>query len=257
VKAIGLLLWVLLTGFMEGCQRLDVGSDVIWISLFEGDDLTEWTNTMGGGVIAYPDASDTVVVSSQHAHRGSYAALLTVNAGSDGSQQNAGLTRAGGLPVSAYYSAWYYLPQTVSVGTFWTIFKFRMRSVVDDPNSVGELYDVDLVNLPTGETTLQLFDHRTGAPVPLDLPNQVVPVGVWFQIEAFYQNANDATGRLTCWLDGQQIIDVSNHAMSPTPWVEWDVVSVAANLTPSMVSIFVDDCAVSEARVGPNGIISE
>jgi len=257
VKAIGLRLCVLFVGFLEGCQRLDVGSDVLWTSLFERDDLTEWTNTMGGGAIAYPDASDTVVASSDRPHHGIYSARLTVTAGADGVQQNAGLTRAGGLPVSAYYSAWYYLPQTVSVGAFWTIFKFRMRSVVDDPNSAGELYDVDLVNLPTGEMTLQLFDHRTGAPVPLDLPNRVVPVGVWFQIESFYRNANDDTGRLTSWLDGQQIIDVSNHAMSPTPWVEWDVVSVAANLTPSMVGIFVDDCAVSESRVGPNGTITE
>ena len=37
----------------------------------------------------------------------------------------------------------------------------------------------------------------------------VVPVGVWFQIEAYYRNAPDPTGALAVWFD---------LAMGPTIW---------------------------------------
>ena len=64
--------------------------------------------------------------------------------------------------------------------------------------------------------------------MPLDVASPVVPVGQWFQIEAFYRNAQDATGRLTFWLDGRQIVDIANQPMAPTPWVEWNACSIGA-----------------------------
>ena len=44
--------------------------------------------------------------------------------------------------------------------------------------------------------------------------------------------------------------------MAPTSWVAWDVVSVAVGLNPSSAVLYVDDCAVSRTRVGPDGIIA-
>ena len=81
--------------------------------------------------------------------------------------------------------------------------------------------------------------------MPLDVASPVVPVGQWFQIEAFYRNAQDGTGRLTFWLDGRQIVDIANQPMATTPRVEWNACSIAQNLTPSTAVIYVDDCAVS------------
>jgi hypothetical protein len=45
--------------------------------------------------------------------------------------------------------------------------------------------------------------------------------------------------------------------MASTPFVEWDVSSIAQELTPSSAVIFVDDCAVARSRVGPNGVIAD
>ena len=241
-----------------GCgPRLDVGSDVLWSARFEDGTLDEWTGTPGGLVSANPMPPNMVEVSNDHPYSGSYDAKLTIDAGPDGTQANAALSLKGNLPIEAYYSAWYYLPHSVTVGTFWVIAKFRMRTVADDPTTEGELYDLDLINLPTGEMSLQLFDHRNGGfVVPLDVTNLIVPVGVWFQVEAFYRNTPDATGRVTYWLDGQQVVDVANHAMAPTPWVEWSAVSIGVNLTPSQEVLYIDDCAVSLARVGLNGHIA-
>ena len=89
------------------------------------------------------------------------------------------------------------------------------------------------------------------------LANPVVPVGQWFQIEAFYRNAQDDTGQLTFWLDGRAIVDIKNQPMGATPWVDWYVCSLVQNLTPSTAVLYVDDCAISHTRVGPNGVIDD
>jgi hypothetical protein len=130
--------------------------------------------------------------------------------------------------------------------------------------------------------TLRLYDHRSGN-VALDIAAPTVPVGSWFQIEAFYSNpavagggdagatdaaaadaaatdaaSNDAAinnGRLTFWLDGRQIVDLL-QPMAPTTWVGWDVVSVGKDLNPTTAVLFADDCAVSLTRVGPTGVIA-
>jgi hypothetical protein len=263
---------------MVGCgQQLDVGSDVLWTARFENGDLSEWMSVSGGGAVAFP-APNAVDVSSDQARRGKYAARLAIQTASDGSQANAGLSRTGFLPVEAYYSAWYYLPSAVNVSTFWVIFKFRMRSVADDASTAAELFDLNLANTSSGGMTLRLYDHR-GGDIPLDVAEPTVPVGTWFQVEAYYLNpgSNPGTtagadgdgtdgsaadggapndgGRLTFWLDGQEIVDVTGP-MAPTSWVAWDVVSVAVNLTPSTAVLYVDDCAISRTRVGPHGIIA-
>lgn len=247
-----------------GCgQQLDVGSDVLWTARFEGGDLSEWMTVSGGGTAAFP-APNAIDVPGDRARRGKFAARLTIQTASDGSQANAGLSRTGFLPVDAYYSAWYYLPTTVNINTFWVIFKFRMRSVADDASTTDELFDLNLANTSGGGMTLRLYDHRSGNDIPLDVAAPSVPVGTWFQVEAYYRNpggsANDggalnSGGQLTFWLDGQKIVDVTGP-MAPTSWVAWDVVSVAVNLNPSTAVLYVDDCALSRSRVGPHGTIA-
>jgi hypothetical protein len=228
--------------------RLDVGSDLLWTASHESGDFSEWMQGGAGDAIAFP-SGNTVEVSSETVRSGSHAAKLTISPGADGQQHNAVLQRLGELPREAFYSAWYYLPRSVAVRTFWVIFKFQMQS----PATGNQLYDLDLVNLPSGEMSLMLYDHRSASRVTLDVTDPVVPVGRWFQLEAFYRNANDASGRATFWLDGRAIVDIVNQPMAPTSWVEWDACSVGENLDPVPAVIFVDDAAISRTRVGPTG----
>jgi hypothetical protein len=254
-KPVVLLLLVFSGLLAAGCQQdLDVGSDVMWTARFERGDLGEWTGVDGGAVAAFP-APNVVEVSSERVFRGAFAARLTIQTTSDGAQANAGLTRSGFLPVEGYYSAWYYLPRTINVGNFWVIFKFRMRTNADDSSTEDELFDLDLTNSADGGMSLRLYDHRSGD-IPLAVAAPAVPVATWFQIEAFYRNVLDSSGRLTIWLDGRPIVDVTDRPMAPTPWVAWDVVSVAANLNPSTAVLYVDDCALSRTRVGPTGLLA-
>jgi hypothetical protein len=237
-----------------GCgSRLDVGSDVLWSASFESGTFDEWTADNAGAAEAYPTPPNLVEVTTERVRGGRYAAKLTVDAPAGSAHGSSVLARTGDpLPTAGYYSAWYYLPRSITVGDYWVILKFREQ----DQSTVNELFDLDLSNLDSGEMSLQLYDHRRQALLPLDVASPVVPVGQWFQIEAFYRNAQDNTGRLTFWLDGRQIVDIANQPMAPTPWVEWYACSVAENLTPSTAVLYVDDCAVSRTRVGPTGMIA-
>jgi hypothetical protein len=243
-------------GAIAGCGgRADVGSDVLWSSTFETGSFSEWLNAPGGAVSAPPSPPNVAEVSADRVHRGGFAARLTIEAGAGAGQQSVGLSRKGSLPAEAYYSAWYYLPRTITVNGYWVLFKIRKRDGADDPASEGELFDVDLVSMPTGEMSLQLYDHRTQDNVPLQIPSPVVPVGGWFQLEAFYRDAADATGRFTVWFDGAEVFDTAGSPTSATAWVEWSVVSIGEDLDPSTAVVYVDDCAVSRSRVGPSGVI--
>ncbi len=247
----------LAAGCLSACGGgIDVGSDVLWTARFEGGTFDEWTNTPGGGAGA-SSATGSAEVSGEHAHAGLFAAKLSVQAASGAGPQSAGMSRKGDLPIEGYYSAWYYLPQTVAVGQYWVIFKFRLRTAADDPSTEGELFDVGLVNDANGEVTLQLYDHRVDAVVPLRVPGLVVPAGVWFQIEAYYRNASDSTGALALWFNGTAVADLEGITTSSTPWIEWDVLSLGNDLTPSAATLFVDDCALSRRRVGPDGRIGD
>ncbi len=253
---VGALGAALVALFQGACgPQVDIGSNVLWVSQFEDGTLDEWTGVAGGDAVATPMPPNTIQVSTMYAHHGRYGAVLTIDAGPDGTQENAGLIRKGNLPTEAFYSAWYYLPTTVTVGNYWIIFKLRLRTDANDPTTEDEFYDFELSNAATGEMTVLIFDHRTEADVPLEGSAPIVPVSVWFQVEAFYRNTNDASGQIIFWLNGQEIARVVGP-MAPTTWVEWDVVNVGEVLTPNSVVVAVDDCAVSLARVGTTGIIS-
>jgi hypothetical protein len=104
--------------------------------------------------------------------------------------------------------------------------------------------------------SLRVYDHRNGD-LPLSVPQPPdVPVNTWFQLEAFYRDASDSTGRFTLWLNGQTILDWQG-ATGLTSWVAWDVVSVGEALFPEPAILYVDDCAVSRTRVGPTGLLAK
>jgi hypothetical protein len=251
--------WLTLAG---GCgQDLNVGSDILWTSRFEvgGNNFPEWRGVPDGTGSAGAVPPNTIEVSSEQGHNNShFSAKLTVTGTANSTAGiGASLVRNGGLPNEAYYSAWYYLPQSVAVGYYWVVMKFRYRAVPDDPNTAAELFDVNLTNPSPGVMGLRLYDHQT-------LPNQPQPklsahfvaVNAWFQLEAFYRAASDNTGRLTLWLDGRQILDLPGPT-GPPGWVAWDVVSVASDLNPEPAVLYVDDCAISKTRIGLNGSLSE
>jgi len=71
-RATGVLALIFL---LAGCgPRMDLGSDVWWVSLFETGTFEEWTGAPGG--LATPP--NAIKVSSDYAHHGHYAAELSI-----------------------------------------------------------------------------------------------------------------------------------------------------------------------------------
>jgi hypothetical protein len=240
-------------------QRIDVGSELMWTARFESGNFDEWTGVAGGSTLTSP-SSNELVPSSEQAHHGTFAAKMTMTTPLDPVPAHSSLNRDGNLPDEGYYSAWFFLPQSASLPNapvlqYWAIMRFRARTVATDPNSVFDLYDIDLRSLASGEMALRVFDYIPFADAAMVESDPLVPVGRWFQVEAFYRNAPDATGRLSLWLDGRLVADIAK-ATGATGWVGWGVGDMGLGLSPQTVTLYVDDCALSRVRVGPSGLLT-
>ncbi len=176
-------------------SRLNLGSSILWSARHETGDLSEWTQGGKGGTAAdTPDSPDTsLAISTDFAHSGRYSVKLTNGAVS--TYEDAHLWREDDYPVEAYYSAWFYLPRAYQTTADWSIIQFQVPTT-DDSGVVGQLLDIDLRSLPDGDLILSVYDHRAAylrSPTPD--PAILVPIGQWFQIETFYRNVNDDSGR--------------------------------------------------------------
>jgi polysaccharide lyase-like protein len=240
-------------------QQIDVGSDLLWTARFESGNFDEWTSVEGGSTLTSP-ASNDLAISTDRARRGAFAARMTTATSSEPVSSLSTLNREGDLPDEAYYSAWYFLPQSASVPNapilqYWAIMRFRGRTVAGDPGSAADLFDVDLRNRDSGGMTLRIFDYDSFADATMIQTDPVVPVGRWFQVEAFHRMAPDATGRLSLWLDGELVADI-RKATGSHAGAGWRVGNMALGLDATPVTVYVDDCAISHVRVGPSGLLT-
>ncbi len=251
-------LTLLLAGTGGACSNhVNVGSSLLWFAQHETGDFTEWTAGSKGGYSA--DAPDTsVVISTDFAHSGTQSVKLTNGApaaqvnGAPPPYETGRLWRQDDFPEAAYYSAWYYLPQAYQTTVDWRVMEFQVPDAGDGGTN-GFLMDVDLRSLANGDLIIDLFDHR--APYlrsPTAEPALPIPIAQWFQIEVFYRNVGDDTGRFTLWLDGQVNYDIQRpFGLSST--VYWSPCSSTEGISPTPSDLYVDDAAVSLVRVGPTG----
>lgn len=270
---------------LGGCGRpLDLGTNIVWSTDFETGDFSPWSRPPGSGGVYVADAGPSdasVTITSEYAHSGRYSAKFASIASTPPPLPyptgGGGLFKQGAFPPAAYYSAWYYVPEVYETISSWTILSFRVpvdaeggsdpdatfeeSELVDDDASTNlpallDLIDLQLQSLPGLGLTIVLLDNRRPyleSALPSPVPS--IPIGRWFQIECFYHNEADSTGELSVWLNGTQIYDV-HRPMSSTPVVYFTPCSLADDLSPSNVAIYVDDVAISRVRVTPQGIIT-
>ena len=264
-------------------EPLDLGTDLVWATDNESGDLSAWSASPGTGGWYLDYGNPSVEISTEQAHSGRYSIKISATAAAPdpnvSSPSGGGLYKEGLFPQEAYYSVWYYVPQSYQTATLWTILKFEAlpssdagaadggqagdtdASAGDAGDSgpttpgVSQLLDVRIQSLPTGDMTFILVDHRKmylASPMPNPPPH--VPIARWFQLECFYRNAPDSTGHLTIWLDGTMIYDIS-RPMTANPAVYFTPCSLADKLTPSSMAIYVDDVAISWKRMTPQGVL--
>ncbi|MFL5307621.1 MAG: heparin lyase I family protein [Polyangia bacterium] len=234
--------------------RLNLGSDLLWAAHHETGDFTEWNGDKKGDLSADPQTS--VNISTDFAHSGKYSVKLSNSAvsTSDSSPAEARVWRMAPYPQAAYYSAWYYLPRGYQTTTDWTI--MQLRTPPPDGGAVSLLLDVDLRSLPGGNLILSVYDHRpqylrSATPDP----EVKVPVGSWFQVQAFFDYSSGSDGRFVLWLDNQLLYDLQRPFNLPEGIVYFSVCSVTLALSPPDSVIYVDDATVSLTRVGPDAAL--
>jgi hypothetical protein len=225
--------------------------EIIWWTDNETGDLTDWNN---GGYVwnSNSGSSFKIATSPSPVRSGKYSLCSSVTStGVVGTQAGAEAFRNSGLPPEAYYSAWYYFPAAVTAPTtYWLFFKFRSRTGTTSDAPISGFWDLDVDIDSTGAMYLALYNHNISSDVPL-LSQPAIPIGRWFQVEVFLRAATDTTGELAVWFDGTQIADVTGQT-AYSSYVDWAVGGVGEVLSPSQVTMYIDDAAISTQRLGPD-----
>jgi len=218
-----------------------------WSADHETGDLSQWRagGDDAGGYFDMLNASKEL--STDYARSGNYSVRLTVEPASETAHSK--LYRHH-LPAEAYYSIWYYLPRVYEVPDWWGLMAFG-GAVDDDPGDLVSGLSLNVYSPSEGTLTFYVWDHILSQHIDMAVPTEV-PVGRWFQVEAFFRNAVDETGRITFWLDGEPVLDLQDIRTSAEgTYLRWTVGSWGQEATPLPVVLYLDDAAVSATRIGP------
>jgi len=231
----------------------------------EGGNLSEWYLNGGGGEYngncSNPCSStngSTSEASQEQARSGNWSAKLTI--------PGTGAVRLYRWKEphenrEAYYSAWYFVPQRYTVNLYgwanWFQFKSATTDGKHDPffildwrnaQATGQMYF-----LLTWWPGLKIEGPQPGQSGGRTWPSPVeIPVGRWFHVEVRYVCAGDFTGAIQVWQDDVEIFKLENiRTRYDNGDCQWSINNYAENISPSPVSIYIDDAVISETRVGP------
>lgn len=238
-----------------GCAPADLGQDpnFIWWTDHETGDLTDWDQ--GGSHWTYPsnEADLEVVTLPNPTRSGKYSLMSRVNSQAVGTQAAAQALRTGGLPQEAYYSAWYYLPAPITKTTYWAFFQYRSRTDPTDDSTALNVWDLEVLVHDNGAMYLSLYVHAFDSVqvTRWNVTTPSIPVGQWFQVEAFLRATNDSTGQITIWLNGTLIFNPLPQPTMPSSYIEWVVGGATETINPDPTVVFIDDAAVTKQQLGP------
>jgi len=213
---------------------------VPWSSGFE-DQFCDYPGADAPGwCYGFPPASFRIV--SSPVHTGHFAAEFTVLTGTDaGSAPQARCSRQGVLPAEAYYGAWYYFPEIETNKDNWNLFHFQGGN--SDATSIHFLWDVSLVNGPTGDLNLRVLDNLDSS--KRSTSTKSVPIGKWFHIVFYWKRAKDTSGEVALYQDDERVVSLTNLVTDNTDWGQWYVGNLASALQPPQSTVYVDDVTIS------------
>jgi len=178
-----------------------------------------------------------VFVSEPH-HGGHFAAEFKV------APKETRCVRGGVFPESAYYGAWYYIPEAlIAVKSAWNLWHFQAGA---DPDSLHDLWDLNLSKgARAGEWELTILDRPDNFASYRGSEHIPVPIGHWFHIELFLKRAADTNGEIRLYQDGVLLFEQTKLKSDASKFTQWYVGDWADGATPSTSSLYVDDVSIS------------
>jgi hypothetical protein len=248
------------------------GVTVLWKADMEtngnpGPDLGQWyspsccaSSNHGGDIESSGIASAAPSFDYNHTPGGIFSAMLKTNTPDTTQIPSSGSRLFRWLESETfsdlYYSIWYYFPQLYTpndpVNPWWNVFEWKSNHCTGGVCTSDPFFILDV-----GETTYNgqqvmyfyLFNSQTRTSYAQQPPYTFIPVGQWFQLEAHYTCAGDATGRVTIWQNGSStpLFDVSGvQTRYADGNCEWSVNNYSNSLSPNPATIYVDDAAICQ-----------
>lgn len=213
---------------------------VPWSTSFE-DGFCDYPSVDGAG-FCYGD-DPYLLVTEPHRPGGNLAAEFKVKG--DGLKQTR-CVRQGAFPESAYYGAWYFIPEALQEAPNWNLWHFQGGEITD--TRLDGYWDVTLVKIgQSGDWELVVRDPLSAPPAITTYSgadHKPVPIGKWFHIELFLKRASDSTGKVALYQDGVLLFERANLKSNASPFTQWYVGDWAENATPANSSLFVDDVTI-------------
>lgn len=224
-------------------------SNILFSANHETGDLSQWAQSQGDAV--FNSGTGEVSITQDVAFSGEYAVALRIQEAT-GQEQAARLFRWRGNPREAYYSAWFYFPEHYEPAEWWNVFQFKSPH----PNGTNwPIWVLNVRNTDDGEMMFYLWHeltwHSYGLEHQLTSKITTIPVGQWVHVEAFYRRSTDESGSITVWQDGVKLYDVDNVQTALTDTIHWSLNNYTNEITPSDVTIYIDDAIISKTRANP------
>jgi hypothetical protein len=201
--------------------------------------------------------------STDVAHSGRYSAKATIATPPSPSAVRLFRWTESRANPEAYYSAWLYFPR-IYTPSWWIIDQFKSRSCSTcDPDP---FWFVQVGNRANGAMFLYLtWWHGPWPNGTVEGPHQGefggqdyyqtvkdLPTNQWVHLEIFLRQSSGFGGEIVVWQDGTEILRQSNvKTRYPFMGDEWAPSSYSGSISPSPATIYIDDAAISTARLGP------
>ncbi len=238
-------------------RRARANSSILWSADHETGDISQWEANQGQAIFNShtPPGTSDISVSTDIAHGGQYALKLRLTGATNKQTQGARIFRRWldntvvpevPLPDEAYYSAWYYFPQTFTPAAWWHSFQFKSRG-----DSSLPMFSFNIGNRDSGAMYIYVWDNILSHSHAQQGIKILVPVGQWVHIEAYLKTRVTPTGQLTIWQDGVQIIDVQNiqTIRGTNDRLHWSLNNYTDDIIPSDPIIYIDDAVISTSRI--------
>lgn len=211
---------------------------VPWSTSFE-DGFCGYAAARG---FCYSDPDATYRLAGDVVRTGRRAAAFSISTDPEREGLQARCVREGILPTEAYYGAWFYVPIATSNEGNWNLMHFRgWRD--------GDLHGLWDVSIDDAEDDRFSFVVRDFAHPEVHEPEFAeVGVGEWFRVDFYLRRAADATGEVALYVNGQQVLVLSDIETDDSVWGQWYVGNLGSRsaLRPSESVVYVDDVSIRD-----------